>query len=96
MEPWCAFPPEKYSCSCYRSQHATVKIDWKLTTAVPLITAITAVYKPITAVTTDADTLTIGASKLSETALTCTLVIISIEINYLYHCYNKAILFIWS
>ena len=72
------------SCRCYRSQHATVKIDWKLT-AVPLITAITAVYKPITAVTTDADTLTIGASKLSGTALTCTLVIISIEINYLYN-----------
>ena len=51
--------------------------DWKLT-AVHLITSIKTVSIPITAVQTEADTLTIGALKLTETALTCTLVIISI------------------
>jgi len=41
-------------------ESATVKIDWKLTT-VPLITAINAVSKPITAVRMGSDTLTIVA-----------------------------------
>ena len=82
------------SCRCYRSQHATVKIDWKLT-AVPLITAIRAVSNPITAVKSSADTLAIGTLILAKKALTCTLVIISIETNYL-HRYYKAMLYIWS
>ena len=82
------------SCRCYRSQHATVKIDWKLT-AVPLITAIRAVSNPITVVKSSADTLAIGTLKLAEKALTCTLVIISIETNYLHRCY-KAMLYIWG
>ena len=82
------------SCRYYRCQHATVKIDWKLT-AVPLITAIRAVSNPITAVKSSADTLAIGTLILAKKALTCTLVIISIETNYL-HRYYKAMLYIWS
>ena len=65
-------------------ESATVKIDWKLTT-VPLITAINAVSKPITAVNSE-DTLATGTLKCwTETALTC--MHISVESIYSHHCF---------
>ena len=72
-------------------ESATVKIDWKLTT-VPLITAIRARPYPI-ASKGGGNTQTTGTLKLTETALTCTLVIISN--NYcMHHCYKAMCIYL--